>query len=86
MAKPITLEMVEAMSLDQRKTLHANASKRDTQAAKDILELLAQDDLMSRPPTKVAEAVVPAKPKKMRPVPKAEPEANDETAMEDAEG
>ena len=86
MAKPITLEMVEAMSLDQRKTLQANASKRDTQAAKDILELLSQGDLMSRPPTKLAEAVVPAKPKKMRPVPKAEPVVDDEATLEDAEG
>ena len=81
MAKPITLEMVEAMSLDQRKTLHANALKHDSQAAKDVIALLTSDDLMSRPPTKAADQPLPAKPKKMRPVPKVEPSGDEEDAV-----
>ena len=49
MPKPITLEMLHAMTPDQRKTLHRNASSRDTPAAHEILQLLSQDDLMARP-------------------------------------
>lgn len=49
MPKPITLEMLHAMDLDQRKTLHRNASGLDTPAARAVLELLGQDDLMGKP-------------------------------------
>jgi hypothetical protein len=34
--------MIEAMSADQRKTLHENAMKRDTVASRDVLDLLAK--------------------------------------------
>lgn len=51
MPKPITLEMLHAMDLDQRKTLHRNASGLDTPAARAVLELLGQDDLMGKPKT-----------------------------------
>ncbi len=58
MPKPITAEMLHAMSLDQRKTLHRNAMALDTPAAREVLELLAQDDLMGRrkPPVSPAAA------------------------------
>ncbi len=49
MPKPITVEMLHAMSLDQRKNLHRNALSLDTPAAHEILELLSQDDLMGKP-------------------------------------
>ena len=49
MPKTITSEMVHAMSLDQRKTLYQNALGRDTPAAHAVLEILSQDDMMSRP-------------------------------------
>lgn len=78
MAKPITREMIEAMTLDQRKTLKANALSRDTQAAKDLVELLSQDDLMTKATLVPPDAVVPPKPKKMRPVAKPEPVAEEE--------
>ena len=57
MPKAITLEMLHAMSPDQRKTLHANATGMDTPASRAVLELLQQDGLM--PAAKVAKA--PAK-------------------------
>ena len=67
MPKPITLEMLHAMNPDQRKTLHANALGLDTPAARNVLELLSQDDLMARPkPVKAAPAkkrTTTAKPK-----------------------
>ena len=58
MPKPITLEMLHAMDPDQRKTLHRNASGLDTPAARAVLELLGQDDLMGKPkaPPKAASA------------------------------
>ena len=49
MPKPITAEMLHAMSLDQRKNLHRNALSLDTPAAHEILEMLSQDDLMGKP-------------------------------------
>lgn len=49
MPKPITLEMLHAMDLEQRKNLHRNASGLDTPAARAVLELLGQDDLMGKP-------------------------------------
>ena len=49
MAKPITVEMLQAMSLEQRKTLQKNAISLGTPAAKAVLELLSQDDLLGRP-------------------------------------
>ena len=57
MPKAITLDMLHAMSADQRKTLHANATLMDTPASRAVLELLSQDSLM--PALKVAKA--PAK-------------------------
>ncbi len=65
MPKPITLEMLHAMDLDQRKTLHRNASGLDTPAARAVLELLGQDDLMGKPkaPPKAAAARKPAAPR-----------------------
>ena len=74
MPKPITLEMLHAMDLDQRKTLHRNASGLDTPAARAVLELLGQDDLMGKPkappkaakpasPRKTAARATPAKPR-----------------------
>ena len=49
MPKPITSEMLHAMSLAERKTLHRNALGRDTPAAHAVLDLLSRDNLMSRP-------------------------------------
>ena len=49
MPKPITSEMLHAMTPAQRDTLQKNALGRDTPAAHAILELLSQGDLMSRP-------------------------------------
>ena len=49
MPKPITLEMLQAMSPDQLKTLHANAMGLDTPAARDVLLLLTNEDLVGRP-------------------------------------
>ena len=73
MPKPITLEMLHAMDLDQRKTLHRNASGLDTPAARAVLELLGQDDLMGKPkappkakaasPRKTPARTTPAKPR-----------------------
>ncbi len=48
MPKPITLDMLNQMSPDQLKTLKQNAMGRDTPASRDVLELLAQDDVASR--------------------------------------
>lgn len=48
-AKPITVEMIEAMDADQRKTLYKNALARDTDAARAVLEILSQHDLMAKP-------------------------------------
>ena len=67
MPKAITLEMLHAMSPDQRKTLHANATLMDTPASRAVLDLLAQDGLMPAP--KLAKA--PAKRK--APTRKTEP-------------
>ena len=58
MPKPITIEMLEAMNTDQRKTLYRNAVALDTPAAKQVIELLSQNDLMAKPP---AAAGSPAK-------------------------
>ena len=69
MAKPITREMLEGMSLDQRKTLLKNAQQRDTVAAKDIIAMLEEGDLLTRAPP-VVEAPAVAKRIKMRPAPK----------------
>ena len=69
MAKPITREMLEGMSLDQRKTLLKNAQQRDTAAAKDVIAMLEEGDLLTRAPH-VAEAPAVAKRIKMRPAPK----------------
>ena len=60
MAKPITAEMLHAMSLEQRKTLQKNALTLGTPAAQAVLELLSQDDLLGRPKA----IVVPRAPKK----------------------
>ena len=49
MPKPITSEMLHAMTLAERKTLHQNALGRDTPAAHAVLDLLSRDNLMSRP-------------------------------------
>ena len=49
MAKPITSEMLHAMSLEQRKTLQKNALGLGTPAAQAVLELLSQDDLLGIP-------------------------------------
>ncbi len=74
MPKPITLEMLHEMTPDQRKTLHRNASGLDTDAAREVLVLLSQDDLMARPkapakktaaPKKAAAKKTAAKPKKV---------------------
>ena len=82
MAKPITREMLEAMSLDQRKTLLKNAQQRDTTAAKDVIAMLEDGDLLTRAPP-VVEAPAAAKRIKMRPVPKPavedEPDAVEES-------
>lgn len=51
MPKPITIEMLEAMNTDQRKTLYRNAVALDTPAAKQVIELLSQNDLMAKPPS-----------------------------------
>ena len=69
MAKPITREMLEGMSLDQRKTLLKNAQQRDTAAAKEVIAMLEEGDLLTRAPPAV-EAPVAVKRTKMRPVPK----------------
>ncbi len=69
MAKPITREMLESMSLDQRKTLLKNAQQRDTAAAKDVIAMLEEGDLLTRAPAAI-EAPVVAKRIKMRPAPK----------------
>ena len=73
MPKPITFEMLQAMSPDQRKILHRNASALDSQAARDVIELLAHDDLMG--PPKVAPTASPRKkaPAKPKAAPKAAP-------------
>ena len=60
MPKPITVEMLEAMSLDQRKTLHRNALGLDTPAARDVIELLSHGDLLGAPKSTARKA--PAKP------------------------
>ena len=60
MPKPITLEMIEAMSADQRKTLHENAMKRDTVASREVLDLLAK----TTPPKSAAAATKKAPVKK----------------------
>lgn len=62
MAKQITLEMLEAMSPDQRKTLHQNALNLDTPAAKEVIDMLVKGDLVRRP----AASVASAKPKKVK--------------------
>ena len=49
MAKPITAEMLHAMSLEQRKTLHKNALSLGTPAAQAVIELLSQDELLGKP-------------------------------------
>ena len=49
MPKPITSEMLHAMTLAERKTLHQNALGRDTPAAHAILDLLSRDNLMAPP-------------------------------------
>ena len=49
MPKPITVEMLQAMSLDQRKILQRNALGLGTPAAQAVLLLLSQGDLMERP-------------------------------------
>ncbi len=81
MAKPITREMLEGMSLDQRKTLLKNAQQRDTAAAKDVIAMLEDGDLLTRAPAAV-EAPVAAKRIKMRPAPKPAKEATDEESDE----
>ena len=48
MPKPITTEMLYAMTPAQRDTLQKNALGRDTPAAHAVLELLSQGDLMRR--------------------------------------
>ncbi len=81
MAKQITREMIEGMTLDQRKTLKANAQKRDTQAAKDVLVLLSQDDLMTKSAAETTAAQKPRKTRaaaKLKPVEVHEDEAEDE--------
>ena len=82
MAKPITREMLEGMSLDQRKTLLKNAQQRDTAAAKDVIAMLEDGDLLTRAPP-VVEAPVAAKRVKVRPAPK-KPEPEEAEAEEDA--
>lgn len=57
MPKPITVEMLTAMSPDERKTLHRNASALDTPAARQVLDLLSKDDLMERPKSAAAKKV-----------------------------
>lgn len=53
MPKSITSEMIQGMSLAQRKTLHQNALDRDTPASRAVLDLLSRDDLMGKAtPTK----------------------------------
>ena len=64
MPKPITLEMLHAMDLDQRKTLHRNASGLDTPAARAVLELLGQDELMGKPKAPPKSASKAASPRK----------------------
>ena len=69
MPKPITLDMLNQMSPDQLKTLKQNAMGRDTPASRDVLELLAQDDVASRfikPPAKSSVAKAAAKPSARR--------------------
>ena len=85
MPKPITLEMLHAMDPEQRKTLHRNASGLDTPAARAVLELLGQDDLMGKPkaPPKAASArkapakprATPAKPRAAKPAAAPKPKA-----------
>ena len=82
MAKPITREMLEGMSLDQRKTLLKNAQQRDTAAAREVIAMLEEGDLLTRAPP-VVEAPAAVKRIKVRPAPKeVEEEAPD--AAEDA--
>lgn len=81
MPKPITLEMLHAMDPEQRKNLHRNASGLDTPAARAVLELLSQDDLMGKPkappkaaaPRKTKARTTPAKPRAAKAA--AEPKA-----------
>ena len=49
MPKPITSDMLHAMTLAERKMLHQNALGRDTPAAHAVLDLLSRDNLMSPP-------------------------------------
>lgn len=58
MPKPITIEMLEAMSTDQRKTLYRNAIALDTPAAKEVIELLSTNDLMAKTPTSAGSPAV----------------------------
>ena len=83
MAKPITREMLEGMSLDQRKTLLKNAQQRDTAAAKDVIAMLEDGDLLTRAPA-VVEAPVAAKKVKMRPAPKPAKEEEEADEAEEA--
>ena len=46
--KPITSEMIHSMTLDQRKTLHKNASKRDSPTAQAILALIFDDSALMK--------------------------------------
>ena len=59
MPKPITFEMIEAMSVDQRKTLHENAMKRDTAASRDVLDLLSK--IVPKSPAATSKAKAPTK-------------------------
>lgn len=84
MPKPITLEMLHAMDMDQRKTLHRNASGLDTPAARAVLELLGQDELMGKPkaPPKAATTrKTPAKPRATPAKPRAAAAAKPKSAV-----
>ena len=61
MPKPITIEMIDAMSPEERKNLNENAMTRETPAAKAILELLSQSSAKASPSAAVK--VTRAKPK-----------------------
>lgn len=79
MPKPITLEMLHAMELDQRKTLFRNASGIDTPAARAVLELLEQDDLMGKPKAP-PKAAAPRKPRATPAKPRATKATSTKTA------
>ncbi|HTX48731.1 MAG TPA: hypothetical protein VME40_05000 [Caulobacteraceae bacterium] len=48
MAKPLTVEQLKAMTMEQRYVLYGNALKQGTPEAKAVIELLSQHHLLGR--------------------------------------